>query len=292
MTTKRVLVTGAGGLIGTAVCRVLCQRGWNVLAVSRRPTSFGASAGVALDLTEVNLVARLPSRPDVVVHLAAMVPDGSRVLDDESAAACTRSIDARVFEAAAAWGAHLVYASGCSLYDNRNVDSKTEDAELTAESYYLRAKLEGDLSARQLPRSCIMRISAPVGSGLKPSTVLARFVQRARENGVLHVWGSGRREQDFVAVSDVAEFVDAAIRLEATGIFNVAAGRPTTMRELAGIVCKTLGSGSISVNQAPDPLEGRTARFSIAAARKVLDWAPKVSLPWMIASLSESLEAR
>jgi len=71
-----VLVTGANGLVGRALCAELAARGFKVLAAVRRPETFEAMVGVAVigapDLSDVN--AQWPlAGVDVVVHTAARV---------------------------------------------------------------------------------------------------------------------------------------------------------------------------------------------------------------------------
>lgn len=83
---KHVLVTGAGGLVGTAVVDRMLAAGWRVTATdlptaenrrsfARRPKSAALAVQWA-DLTDEHEVRVLLSdvRPDVVVHLAAVIP--------------------------------------------------------------------------------------------------------------------------------------------------------------------------------------------------------------------------
>jgi len=71
-----VLVTGANGLVGRALCGELAARGFKVLAAVRRPEAFEAMAGVqaiqAPDLSDANAQWSLAG-VDVVVHTAARV---------------------------------------------------------------------------------------------------------------------------------------------------------------------------------------------------------------------------
>ena len=71
-----VLVTGANGLVGRALCGELAARGFKVLAAIRNPEAFEAMAGVdaigAPDLSDANAQWPLVG-VDVVVHTAARV---------------------------------------------------------------------------------------------------------------------------------------------------------------------------------------------------------------------------
>jgi len=95
---KKVMITGARGFIGSALCRKLLTFGVEVHAVSRRPSSqarhwrSGSAGGVdqgagaplvqwTADLVELEAVRALTKtiRPDVTIHLASQVT-GSRSL--------------------------------------------------------------------------------------------------------------------------------------------------------------------------------------------------------------------
>jgi nucleoside-diphosphate-sugar epimerase len=271
-----ILVTGTNGLLGTSVAARLKRAGHEMLLLARRRTSA--------DIQEFDLAGQgalltrdVQRRPDIVVHLAAAVPHALRPDDDQSAEA-TRRMDLVVEQAALHWEAPVVYASGCSLYDRLDPCFKSETAPVTAETPYLRAKLDGERRFSQISGACVMRVSSPVGPGLRRAVVLAHFIEQARAGRKLEVWGNGLREQDFVSTSDVAEFVAAVVRRRVSGTFNVASGQPRTMLELANMVADIAGSGSVHVGGRPDPQENHVARFSIAAARREAGWEPRVSL--------------
>jgi nucleoside-diphosphate-sugar epimerase len=68
-----VLVTGASGLLGGAVARVLVARGEDVRTLQRRPSGVAGAQDVAGSLTDPDAVARAVAGVDGVVHLAARV---------------------------------------------------------------------------------------------------------------------------------------------------------------------------------------------------------------------------
>jgi nucleoside-diphosphate-sugar epimerase len=72
-TTRRVLVTGADGLIGRAATEHLTRHGWRVTALSRswqRPVE--AERVLTGDVTDQQVVAEAVTGMDAVVHLAAI----------------------------------------------------------------------------------------------------------------------------------------------------------------------------------------------------------------------------
>jgi nucleoside-diphosphate-sugar epimerase len=235
---------------------------------------------VDLSEADLSLGASINFCPDAIVHAAAVVPPGS--LDDtELNADRTRQIDQNIRYVQRQWNIPCIYFSGCSLYQSRGValcDEESELKQLTELTPYLRAKCDGERLFRASGDAIIFRLSSPVGRGLSRSTVVSRFTQAARTDDILHVWGSGTREQDFIDVRDVARLVALCARGHRFGTFNVASGEPTTMRELAETIVNVFGQGQVAVGQREDPEEGKTARYDRSSVMQAFGWKPRHSL--------------
>ncbi|MEE4293966.1 MAG: NAD-dependent epimerase/dehydratase family protein [Xanthomonadales bacterium] len=70
----RILVTGGGGFLGSAICRQLTEAGHEVVAFQRRPAKHLASLGVESiegDISDTAQVHAAAARCDAVVHTAA-----------------------------------------------------------------------------------------------------------------------------------------------------------------------------------------------------------------------------
>ena len=274
----RVIVTGASGYVGRAIATRLHADGIDVLGIVRSPPTDSPVRCYVLDLQADSLPQHLASTsPSAIVHCAASVPLATVRPDDESNAASTRAIDASVADACAQLRCRLIYVSSCIVYDPLDPTTKDEQSPVTATTPYSAAKLSGERGARALPGSVVMRIPSPVGGRTERETVLDVFVGRAARAEPLEVWGSGSREQDFIHVSDIATFVERALDDDVSGTFNVASGVPVPMRDLAETVVEHVGGGRVVSAERPDPQEGHTARYDIAAARR-LGWSPLMDL--------------
>lgn len=289
---RKVVVTGAAGLLGRAVVAACQEQGWETYALARGPAPTGAAHSIRADLSapDADLLKLLPDMPDAIVHLAAAVPHAAEFPDTVETARLTRCMDRCVHAAALAWDIPVIYASSCGLYDRLDPSWKTESTAVQAVSPYFAAKLDGEALFRTLPRATVMRLSALYGPGLRANLVMARFVTQARMGEPITVWGSGRREQDFIHATDVAAFVLAALKSVNFGIYNVAAGQPTAMGDLAAIVAAYFGGRVVSAER-PDPLDHETARYDIAKAAERLDWSPAIGLSGGIAMLADEVFA-
>lgn len=266
-----IVVTGAAGVIGRALMARLRSEGIESVGVHRG--AFDLSSGASL-------VEFIGQRPEAIVHLAAAVPHSKHYPDTEATAVMTRSIDKTVHDAAVEWGCRVVYASTCSLYDKHVSSVKFEDSVVVVrpDSPYMKAKYEGEKLFGTLPAHSIMRVPAPIGPGLPDMVVAKRFFDQAMAGQTIRVWGTGRREQNYVDVFDIADiFLRSAFSMSA-GIFNIAANAPTTMLELAAVVARVVNRGSFELASVADPLEEEYTRYSNALAYEALGWAPSILL--------------
>jgi UDP-glucose 4-epimerase len=279
-----IVVTGAAGVIGRALMARLSAERLPCLVLSR--DVFAEAEGIPL-------LSTVPRRPSAVVHLAALVPQPPAIPDDDSSAARTRNIDQRVLEAVRQWGCHVIYASGCSLYEKGGTAPKQEreaDAAVAQASPYLAAKQQGERDFLALSNATVLRISAPIGEGLSRATVLGRFMEAAQAGREIEVWGSGTREQNYVDTADLADALFRTLIIRPPAIINIAADRPVTMLELAREVVSACGRGSIRMTGRPDSRDGESARYANQRAGDLLGWRPTTSIHTSLERLKEYVQ--
>ncbi|GAH84568.1 unnamed protein product, partial [marine sediment metagenome] len=178
-------------------------------------------------------------------------------------------------------GASLIYTSSASVYGLLS-SVCNEDSPVHPQGPYAAAKYETEQKIERLIDNYItLRINAPYGKKQRSKTVLRIFIERALAGLDLLYHGSGKRQQDFVAVEDVAIVITYAVSFKGTGeIINIASGNSISMKNLAeliihtipGTMSRVLASGQI------DPQEDYRAIFDISKSNHVLGWSPSVSL--------------
>ena len=282
-----VLVTGAAGLLGGAVCRALEARGARFTALGHNVEPPFPSTRRA-DLTQPGALDGIDD-VDAVVHAAAALPPSFEA--GAEAAAVNRSIDGNVLLAAERFGARVVYASGAALYAPGSGAALDECAPLEPRGPYLAQKAESERrgaawSARTGLPFTALRVSAPYGLGQRARTVIQVFIERAVAGDDLEYFGSGGREQDFTWADDAAQAFVRALE-GPPGSYNVASGSPVSIRALAALVAEVAGLGDAAVRPAgrPDPQEGALARYDVTAARDRLGWTPSTTLRRGVESL-------
>jgi nucleoside-diphosphate-sugar epimerase len=284
-----VLVTGAAGLVGRAVCERLRSDRRAVIATYLTSNPPAAPAGVTwvrADLRDPGFVEVL-GELSAIVHLAAVIPSGDESIAELAAA--NRAMDDNVLGVAAVRGISVVYASTGALYaEPLPATGWSEVGPITPVGPYLEEKAWAEVRGATLARHAgssftALRINAPYGPEQRNRTVIQVFVEQALAGGPIRYFGSGSREQEFTFVSDVADACAAALALVLGGrggTFNIAGGGPVTMRRLAEIVAECAGLGPDAAVPAgrPDPQEGRRVAFDLRLAAERLGWSPRVTL--------------
>ncbi|WP_066892516.1 NAD-dependent epimerase/dehydratase family protein [Clostridium nigeriense] len=114
--------------------------------------------------------------------------------------------------------------------------------------YYTLSKIHGEHVCAMLESRGIetasLRISSPYGQYSNPKSVLNIFVKNALMGLDINVYGSGKREQNFIYVDDVIKAIELFINTnnKINGIYSIVSDNNTSMINLAKIIkeiCKS-----------------------------------------------------
>lgn len=130
-------------------------------------------------------------------------------------------------------------------------------------------------------QSAVLRFANVYGpySGLKGSVIAHLFRQiLAREP--ITIYGDGSQARDFVFVDDLCDGILQAMDAEASGIFHLGSGRPTSLTELLDKVGRIVGPNwPFEVRHAPWRVgEVRRTYTDIAKAREAFRYSPNTGL--------------
>jgi nucleoside-diphosphate-sugar epimerase len=280
----KVLVTGASGFVGHAVCAELRSRGHEVSALVRRPGSEPAGTSAAAgDLSDRDALARLLERvgPDWVIHLAAEIAtqrDPGKI-DEVNVQGTRRLLSA----CQAADASRFVFASTAVTGDAGGA-VLTETSTLPVETAYGRSKQQGEQLVRESGLvSVIIRPSHVYGAG---GWYAEEIVKRLRAPGRMVVVGSGQNWWDVVRVEDVATAcVDAAERAPDGALYHVVDDEPIRCYDFAALTAQALGVGPprripawlaiLATGRDPVAAVVRSARSSNELIKRELGWKPR-----------------
>jgi nucleoside-diphosphate-sugar epimerase len=293
----RVLVTGARGFVGRAVTRELLRHfpHADVVAVSRRPPSADDYPGPALDLSQGEAWRQIGGPYEWIFHLAAEIPSAGSVQDEKlyqgNVLPCLH-----LLEACRRWApSRVVYVSSISVYPMGAAPVLREDLVPKPDTMYGAAKLAGEhllaLAGSAGTAVISLRLSSVYGPEQRPGTALPLFIANAAAKKPIRVFAGGARTQDFLHVSDAARGIVGAAASQATGVFNLASGVGTSMRELARIITDLPGWNVDIVDQGGIETSP-SVRVDISKARQAWDYAPEVTIAEGIGAYHASLLAR
>jgi UDP-glucuronate 4-epimerase len=141
----------------------------------------------------------------------------------------------RVFEAAAAAGIPVVWASSSSVYGDAERYPTPEDVTPRPNNPYGITKLAcehlHETYTRELGlRATGLRYFTVYGPRQRPDMAFARVVEALALGRPFELYGDGTQSRSFTYVGDVVEATVAALAAE-PGIYNVGGGEEATMRD-------------------------------------------------------------
>lgn len=152
----KVLVAGAGGMLGTDVVSVLQQHGADVRACRRQD----------LDVTDATAVSTAVRDSDVVVNCAAWTAVDDAETRESEAFVLNAVAPQLLARAANRAGAAILHVSTDYVFDGHAADPYPEDAALAPASAYGRTKAAGEWAVRaESPRHWVVRTAWLYGAG-------------------------------------------------------------------------------------------------------------------------------
>jgi len=295
----KVLVTGGAGFIGSNLCFLLKETGYDVLGLDSFDSYYSVETKrsnavdlekhgigtLTLDLAEDGLDEALDS-VECVVHLAAQ-PGITLSVPWESYYRNNILATHRLVEAAKASQTirRFIYVSSSSCYGRHVADTETSSpkptswygvTKLTAEQEVLSAYRLGDLS------SCSVRPFSVFGERERPDKLFPKLIKSVLSDQTFPLFeGSEKHLRSFSYVGDICSGILSCIRNwdKAEGeIFNLGAEQSFTTAEGIQIVEEIVGKKARIELRPSRPGDQTTTNANIDKARSVLGWEPKTTL--------------
>ena len=295
--TKRILVTGGAGFLGSHLCDRLIGDGHEVICVDNYFTGSRRNIAHLLDNPNFELIRHDVTFPlyievDEIYNLACPASPIHYQHDPVQTTKTSVHGAINMLGMAKRLGAKILQASTSEVYGDPDVHPQPED-------YWGRVNPIGPRSCYDEGKRCaetlffdyhrqhglrikVARIFNTYGPRMHPADgrVVSNFIVQALRGEPITLYGDGQQTRSFCYVDDL---IDGLVRLmnspdEITGPINIGNPVEFSMRELAELVLSQTASKSKFVDR-PLPVDDPKQRQPIIdRAKELLDWQPKVNL--------------
>jgi len=296
----RVLVTGAGGFIGSHLTEKLVDMGartralvhyradgsWGWLEHSPHKDKLEAIAG---DINDRDSVLQAMRDVEIVFHLAALIAIPYSYHAPLSYVRTNVEGTLNVLQAARELGVErVVHTSTSEVYGTARRVPIEEIHPLQAQSPYAATKIAADKLAEAfhlsygLPVVTVRPFNA-FGPRQSSRAVVPTIITQCLNGGVVRL-GNVDPTRDLSYVTDIVEgFVRAAASPAAIGLtINIGSGREISIRDLVSVIGRLLGRSIVIETEErrvrPEKSEVERLLADNSVSREMLGWAPRVSL--------------
>ncbi len=312
----KILITGSAGFIGGALCRMLLERGNEIVGLDNlnkyydvklkqarldRLTCYGKFSFHKLDIADSNAISELFSHNEfeLVVNFAAQA--GVRYSIENPKAYIEANLVGFSNVIENCWQhrvRHFIYASSSSVYgaSDKLPFSETDTVDRPV-SLYAATKKANELIAHTYShihnmQTTGLRLFTVYGPWGRPDMAIFRFAQGILEGSPIPVYNQGEMLRDFTYIDDIVESViriidkspDVGLNDLSSSetpnyqIYNIGNSRPVSLTRFIGALENALGKKA-SLNLLPlQPGDVRATAADVSRFVADFDYRPKVTI--------------
>jgi UDP-glucuronate decarboxylase len=295
--TRRILVTGGAGFLGSHLCERLVQQGHDVICLDNFFTSQKSNVAHLLTHANFELIRHDITQPiwlevDEIYNLACPASPGHYQFNPIKTAKTSVLGAIYVLGMAKRCKGKVLQASTSEVYGDPQVHPQPEsyhgsvnpigpracydEGKRVAETLFMDYHRSNGVNMR------IVRIFNTYGERMHPydGRVVSNFIRQALTGQDITIFGEGQQTRSFCYRDDLVEGMIRMMNGPDDFVGPVNLGNPDefTIRELANLVLELTGSKSQLIFK-PLPADDPTRRQpDITLARQRLGWEPRVAL--------------
>jgi len=295
--SKRLIVTGGAGFIGSNLVNKLVELGNNVIVIDNFATGNIEKLKKVKDKIEIinedianikdlqKKLRKYKNNVDVIFHLAA-IPRVERSVDkiSETHQSNVQGIFGVLELAKFLEINKLIYTSSSSVYGSQKKNPLSESFIPNPQNPYAAQKLIGEIYADIYSKVfgipiVTLRLFNVYGPGMEEEgaykLVFAKWIGQIKKGEPLSIYGDGKQTRDFTYVSDTVGALIKASNLKHKNlheIINIGSGRQISVNYLASL----FDAPKVFVESRK--FEERFKQADIRKARRLLSYSPKVTI--------------
>jgi UDP-glucose 4-epimerase len=307
--SDKILITGAAGLIGKSLIKILLDSGYSVVCFDlseqfyrnidffRNVKNSGKMTVHSGSILDNNAIRKAIQGVDVVVHLAAML--GVQKTEDDMLGCIEVNINGtnNVLNAAVFHNVKkFVFASSSEVYGEPDSNPIVESQTTKGKTVYAVSKIAGEELVKGYNQQyskldyTIIRFFNTYGEGQIAQFVLTKWVKMVLEGKNPIVYGDGRQIRSYGHVDDITKGIKKIIENKISNgkVYNLGnSNQIRTLSELAQQVIDVLSPdknlevdviGSFSGADRDSSREIHSRHCNTSLAEKDLDYSPLISI--------------
>ncbi len=257
--TKRFIVTGGAGFIGSNLCDFLLRRGYNITCIDNfddyySPVIKQLNISEAIknsnynliesDIQDINFIqSKLKGNFDAIIHLAAKAgvrysienPTGY----EESNVKGTR----KILELAVNNNIKkFIFSSSSSIYGDATTPFSEDYTNLKPLNPYAQTKLASEKIGLSFSKDyninfIALRFFSVYGPRLRPDLVMNKIAKSIFNNEKLTIFGDGSAARDYTYIDDIIQGIIKSLEYKNNGfeIFNIGNGKPISLNNIINL---------------------------------------------------------
>lgn len=303
--TKKVLITGGAGFIGSHLVEHLLGEGdWNICVIDdlndfyspdiKRANLAALHSIGEFKFVEADIRCAEKLQPvfdenefGVIVHLAARAGVRPSLKQPKLYAETNINGTLNLLELARDYGVgQFVFGSSSSVYGiNSKVPFAEDDPVQNPISPYASTKAAGELICHTYShlfdiRTVCLRFFTVYGARQRPDLAIHKFSKLISEGKPIQMFGDGSTRRDYTYIDDIIQGVRAAIDYTDANheIFNLGESETTELSKLIELLEESLGKKAIIDRQPMQPGDVPLTFADISKARRLLNYDPKTKI--------------
>lgn len=306
--TRKILVTGGAGYIGSILTRDLIDKDYDVIVYDKGLFGFDSIKNIDFsdsleiiqgDIRNPDLLSSTLTKVDDVIHLAALVGEPACSEDPDETIEVNLQSTVTIKRLCNEYDVNrLIFLSTCSVYGDEDNEPLTETAKTRPISAYSQTKRlaeqslldDGDYNFNPV----ILRLATVYGLSYRPRFDLSinHLTKKAVLQGEGKIYG-GDQWRPFIHVNDISRAIcnilSSDIRETANQIFNVGGNDENyQMKEIGRILDQIVRDARIEVD--PSMVDERSYRCSFNKIQDTIGFKPKLSVHDGIIQMQDALK--